>query len=82
MKSVFWLKHLGWGQREDRGAPYRDRGSLKRQTPRKRAGAGWGVGEQTLNQAVHVLSHPSGDAGKTAVLKVTCSRERSRWDAR
>lgn len=27
---------------------------------------------------VHVLSHPSGDAGQTAALKVRCSRERSR----
>lgn len=30
---------------------------------------------------VHVLSHPSGDAGQTAALKVRCSREPSRRDA-
>lgn len=42
---------------------------------------GRGAGEQIRNQAVHVLSHPSGDAGKTAVLNARCSRERSGRDA-
>lgn len=32
-------------------------------------------GEQTLSQAVPVLSHPGGDAEKTAELKVRCSKE-------